>query len=89
MPSSKIIMKKLASLKSLRFTGLDDGSLSTVAQQLPECLQSFTLDISGCHVTDKGSRLKLFEPLKHAADEARRWHGRRFVLLEEAESGSG
>lgn len=47
--------KSLEILKlDLQFTGLDDGSLSTVAQQLPECLQSFTLDISGCHVTDKG-----------------------------------
>jgi len=57
--------KSLEILKlDLQFTGLDDGSLSTVAQQLPECLQSFTLDISGCHVTDKGvlSFLKKLNP---------------------------
>ena len=33
-------------------------------------------------------RLTLSEPLKHAAEEACRWHERRFGFLEEAESGS-
>ena len=42
----------------LRFTGLDDISLPPLAQQFPPCLQSLTLDISGCHVTDRGVVLK-------------------------------
>ncbi|CAE7628658.1 unnamed protein product [Symbiodinium pilosum] len=47
--------KSLEILKlDLQFTGLDDISLPPLAQQFPPCLQSLTLDISGCHVTDRG-----------------------------------